>query len=156
MNPQWQTVFLRFLWWRSLCDPAETLTHTRTKLYLRNLSNCKRSHPLADLLLELSSWNHIYWGLLIFEILSVAMILSKTMFTLWSCRDSNPYKDKTLLMLRLLSSRAHWRKFFGKASKPCHVGIHWKALTECSQMSTHISGFQLFFRFFFIILYWPN
>ena len=29
-----------------------------------------------------------------------------------------------------------------KPSKPGHVGIHWKALTEYSQMSTHVPGFQ--------------
>ena len=33
-------------------------------------------------------------------------------------------------------------------SKPCHVGIYWKALAEISQMSTHVPGFQLFFSSF--------
>ena len=33
-------------------------------------------------------------------------------------------------------------------SKSCHVGIHWKALTECSQMSTHVPGLQSFLVFF--------
>ena len=42
---------------------------------------------------------------------------------------------------------------FWKPSKPCHVGIHWKALAEYSQMSTHLLGFRLFFIFFCIILY---
>ena len=28
----------------------------------------------------------------------------------------------------------------------CHVGIHWIALAEYSLMSTHVSGFQSFFR----------
>ena len=37
-----------------------------------------------------------------------------------------------------------WEK---NTSKPCHVGNHWIALTECSQMSTHVPGFQSFFRF---------
>ena len=40
--------------------------------------------------------------------------------------------------------------------KPCHVGIHWKAFAEYLQMSTHVPGFQLFFRLFHIILYRPN
>ena len=31
---------------------------------------------------------------------------------------------------------------FCKPSKPSHVGIHWIALTEYSQMSTHVPGFQ--------------
>ena len=39
-------------------------------------------------------------------------------------------------------------QIFLKPSKPFHVGIHWNALAECSQMSTHIPGFQSFFRFF--------
>ena len=40
------------------------------------------------------------------------------------------------------------RKDFGKPSKPCHVCIHRKALTEYSKMSTHFTGIQSFFRFF--------
>ena len=48
----------------------------------------------------------------------------------------------------LLSFKAQERKDFGKASKPCHVGIHWIVLAEYSQMSTHMPGFQSFFRFF--------
>ena len=40
------------------------------------------------------------------------------------------------------------RKDFWKPFKPCHVGIHWIALAEYSQMSTHLPGFQLFFVFF--------
>ena len=51
-------------------------------------------------------------------------------------------------MLRLFSSKAQGRKDFRKPSKPCHVGIHWIALAEYSQMSTHVPGFQSFFRFF--------
>ena len=31
---------------------------------------------------------------------------------------------------------------FWKTSKPCHVGIHWIALAEYSQMSSHMPGFQ--------------
>ena len=30
------------------------------------------------------------------------------------------------------------------SSKPCHVGIHWIALAEYSQMSTHMPGFLSF------------
>ena len=45
-------------------------------------------------------------------------------------------------MLRLLSSKVQKRKDFGESSEPCRVGIHWKALTEYSQISTHIPGFQ--------------
>ena len=35
-----------------------------------------------------------------------------------------------------------------KSPKPCHVGMHWIALTEYSQMSTHVPGFRSFFSFF--------
>ena len=39
-------------------------------------------------------------------------------------------------------------KDFRKPSKPYHVGIHWKAQDEYSQMSTHVPGFQSFKSFF--------
>ena len=66
------------------------------------------------------------------------------------------HRSLTLPMLKLLSSKAKGCKDFGKPSKTCHVGIHWKALTEYSQMSTNIPGFQSFFQFFASFLYWPN
>ena len=49
----------------------------------------------------------------------------------------------TLTMLRLLLSKSQERKDFKKPSKPCHLGIHWKALAEYSQMR-----FQSFLRIF--------
>ena len=52
-----------------------------------------------------------------------------------------------LPMLRLLSSKAQRCKYFWKPSKPCHVGTHWIALAKCSQMSTHMPGFQSFSSF---------
>ena len=58
-----------------------------------------------------------------------------------------------LPMLRLLSSKALERKDFWNISKPCHVGIHWISLAENSQMSTHMSGFQLFFSVYFWLLW---
>ena len=54
----------------------------------------------------------------------------------------------TLPMLRLFSSKIQRCKYFWKPSKPCHVDIHSIALAEHSQMSTHMPGFQSFFRFF--------
>ena len=51
-------------------------------------------------------------------------------------------------MLRLLWSKAHGCKDFWKPSKPCHVGIHWKAPTEYFQMSTHVPRFPSFFQIF--------
>ena len=58
----------------------------------------------------------------------------------------------TLPMLRLLSSKAQGCNDYRKPSKPCHTGIHWIALVENSQIGTHLTGFQVFFRFF--IFYW--
>ena len=55
----------------------------------------------------------------------------------------------TLPMLRLLLSEAQGCKDFWKPSKTCHVGIRQKALTEYSQMSTHMPGLQPFFQVFF-------
>ena len=52
------------------------------------------------------------------------------------------------LILPMLTTCAQKSKDFWKPSKPCHVGIHWIALAEYSQMSTHVPGFQSFFRFF--------
>ena len=44
--------------------------------------------------------------------------------------------------------KAQGCKDFWKPSKACHVGIHLKALTEYSQMSANVSGFQSFSGFF--------
>ena len=53
----------------------------------------------------------------------------------------------THLLLMLLSSNAQKSKKLWRSSKTCHVGIHWKALTECFQMSTHLPWFQSFLSF---------
>ena len=63
---------------------------------------------------------------------------------LWDCSYLNGIV--TLPMLWLLFSKAQAHKDFWKPSKPCHVGIHLKALAEYSHMSTHLPGFQPFFR----------
>ena len=74
-----------------------------------------------------------------------------TLFTI-PVRESqleNPHvKLSTLPTLRLLSSKTQERKDSWKLSKPRLVGILWKALVEYSQNSTHVPGFQSFFRFF--------
>ena len=49
-----------------------------------------------------------------------------------------------------LSTRMHI--FWKKSYKTCNVGIHWIALTEYSQMSTHLPGFQSYFRFHDFVL----
>ena len=48
----------------------------------------------------------------------------------------------------LFCPRQHIAKNSWQSSKPCHVGIHWKALDEYYQMSTHVPGFQSFSTFF--------
>ena len=45
---------------------------------------------------------------------------------------------------------------FFKLFKPCHVSIHWIALTEYSQMSAHVPGFQSFFSCFASFHIGPN
>ena len=57
----------------------------------------------------------------------------------------------TIPMLRLLPSKAQGSKDFGKPSKPCHVGIQWRALAEYSQMNTHV--LKSFSHFFLRILH---
>ena len=46
------------------------------------------------------------------------------------------------------SQSTRMQRFFLNDPKPCHVGIHMKALAEYYRMSTHVTGFQSFFRFF--------
>ena len=57
--------------------------------------------------------------------------------------DNLTHMHLTLPMLRLLSSNA-------QVCKPCHVGIHWIALTEYFHMSTHVHvpAFQSSLGFF--------
>ena len=50
----------------------------------------------------------------------------------------------TLPMLRLLSLKTQGCKKFGKPSKLCCVCIHWRALAEYSQISTHMPVFLSF------------
>ena len=71
--------------------------------------------------------------------------LSLTILYTGICPKSNIL---TLLMLRLLSFKSQEHNDFWKTSKPYQVGIHCKALAEYSQMSTHLLGFQIYFRVF--------
>ena len=50
-----------------------------------------------------------------------------------------------------ISSNAQGCKIFWKPSNPCLVGTHLKALAENSQMSAHLTGFQVFFWVFGIL-----
>ena len=55
----------------------------------------------------------------------------------------NPSNAEATFALLVQECKNLW-----KPSKPYLVGTHWKALTEYSQMSTHLPEFQCFFRFF--------
>ena len=62
-------------------------------------------------------------------------------------------------MLRLyFQFIAQGRKDFCKTSKRSDAGIYWKALPKCSQMRTHVPGFQLLFRFLhdFVLAKFPT
>ena len=59
--------------------------------------------------------------------------------------------ELTLPMLSQLPCKEQWLEDFWKSSKPCHVGIHWKALAEYFQMSTHLPGFRSFLRVFTLL-----
>ena len=64
-------------------------------------------------------------------------------------------KVLTLPILRLLLFKAQGCKDIWKPSKPCHVGIHWIALTQYSQMSTQIyARVSVIFQVLCILLYW--
>ena len=56
------------------------------------------------------------------------------------------------LTMTLCSSKAQGCKYFWKPFKPCHIGIHRKALAEYTQMSTHMPGFQSIYRFYSVKL----
>ena len=53
-------------------------------------------------------------------------------------------------MPRLLSSKAQERRNYWKLFKPCHVGIHLKALAESYQMNTYLAVFLLFLHYFLL------
>ena len=57
-------------------------------------------------------------------------------------RDLNATNDEANL---IQSTRT--TIYLKKPSKPYHVGIHWIAPIEYSQVSTHVPGFQSFSRF---------
>ena len=52
------------------------------------------------------------------------------------------------MRLSLLILKSTRKENFLKKHINCHVGIHWKALAEYSQMRTHVPVFRSFFRFF--------
>ena len=66
----------------------------------------------------------------------------KLAYSLFSLDSSTHLSYLTLPMLRLYLSKAQKHRKFWKTFKPCHVGMHWKALDEYYLMGTHVPGFQ--------------
>ena len=97
---------------------------------------------VVDWVLMNNSHSDSYWSLLLLE------GYHQNSQTLFAAVGMNGLNKLTLSMLTLFSSKAKGGKDFWEPSKPCHVGIHWKALAEPSQKSTHLLGFQSFFLFF--------
>ena len=78
------------------------------------------------------------------QTISTLALRSKTCLEKWS---HNLNIILALPMLSLFSSKAQGCKHPWIQSKPCHVGIYWIVLAECSQMSTHLPWFQSFSGF---------
>ena len=53
--------------------------------------------------------------------------------------------QQPFFMLRLHLSKVQDHKNLCILTKPCHIGIYWKALVEYYQMSTNVPGFQSYF-----------
>ena len=66
---------------------------------------------------------------------------SPTSESLWAYQKLLKSWGLTLPLLRLLLSCAQECKFFWKLSKPCHVGIHWKALLSTLRWVPICQGF---------------
>ena len=97
--------------------------------------------------------HHAHWWLVIQLTLLLMLwlfflLINQFMPTILHDRCHEMNRKLTLPMLRLLSFKAQGYKYFWKPTKPFHVGIHWIALAECSQMSTHLPGFQVVISFF--------
>ena len=78
---------------------------------------------------------------MIFKNLCVIVLWMKVKLA-WEGLTHNSFEHIRLLtfpMLRLLSFKAQECNNF-LTPKPCHVGIHWIALVEYSQISTHMAG----------------
>ena len=103
-----------------------------------------------------NDWNPSTWVLIWVLSKHYPMNTNMTGFKWIWAKVTSVLEGLSLPMLRLPSSKAQERYVFWNPFKPCHVGIHWIALTEHSQMSTHMPGFQWFFSFVYIIFYWPN
>ena len=119
-------------WWliRSIQNDAENLTEALTKTLAHG---CSSESTLWELSNEYQH-DSVKIFLFSFKLLCDLVLLTKV---------ASALEVLTLILRVLLSSNA--QKI---SSKPCHAGIHWMALTEYYQISTHVPWFQSFFRFF--------
>ena len=143
---RWQLLRSIFLWWHVQRLLDVTNIHRTVNYSLCSSSSSSSSFQQRSLLYFTQQLISIpitqAWPIKIaIQLPLLTTILSLLPLGHWLVR-------LTLPMMRLLLSKTHKCKDFWKPSEPCHVGIHWKALTEYFQMSTHLPGFQSFFRFF--------
>ena len=82
-----------------------------------------------------------YWGVDIYPTHQKTSVQSNVFQYVSLSRYSilNPSNAEAISLSKALGCKDLWKPF-----KPCHVGIHWIALAEYFQMSTHMSGFQYF------------
>ena len=76
---------------------------------------------------------------------SLEILIERGMYQYWTTVSQTLHL--TLSMLRLLSSKAQEHNNFENHLNPVMLIGNLIALTEHSQMSTYMSGFQSFFRF---------
>ena len=69
-----------------------------------------------------------------------------TSLKIYLVKELNPFNAEATFVQSTRMQR------FWKPSKPCHTGIDLIALAENFQMSTHVPGFQSFFRYFFYLV----
>ena len=107
----------------------------------------KMTEPLAygEYSARAFQWIPAWQGLDVFKNLFILVFCTKVASPL--VNTSNSETTFVLSTHNAFLSKAQGWKDFLKPTKPCHVGIHWIALTEYSHMSTHVPGFQSFYRF---------
>ena len=143
--------------------------HPKTKTRLSNLEYFAIQNPHSSLMQYiLHIKRNIYMKKRIWRNYEISSMTTAKMRTniggtsTWTSRSSsdNGFKYSrnefllTLPMLRLRVSTAQGLNHFWKPSKTCHIGIHWTALAEYSQMRGHVPGFQSFIRCLGSICIW--
>ena len=127
-------------------DSRAVMTFKTLMLLVANLANTKSCKNLKD------DWNPGTWVLSESYIMNTNMTgfrCFQQLLHLCSLDESNLSIGRVNHSIAETTFvRTQKLKNLWKSSKPCHLGIHLKALIEYSQMSTHLPGFQSFSRFF--------